>query len=164
MRLFLAAITAPVTTAALLNCYYPDGTTTAPGHTPCNTTISASACCAPEDSCSTSGLCLGRTGFSYRGSCTDKTWASGNCPSECQKGKDTRKSLTEGNYSLDISQTPEQTWPTAFLPRFGLVTRRDKCKRTTAAPMQITRTAVQLQHLLTDQPVMPSNLEWIRCW
>jgi hypothetical protein len=28
-------------------CFYPDGITTEPNHAPCNTTLSASACCDP---------------------------------------------------------------------------------------------------------------------
>ncbi|RDW79482.1 hypothetical protein BP6252_04120 [Coleophoma cylindrospora] len=64
---------------ALAQCYYPDGTAE-PNHRPCNQTISGiSACCDPLDACSESGFCLGRSGWQYRGSCTDTTWASGNC-------------------------------------------------------------------------------------
>ncbi|TVY71524.1 hypothetical protein LSUE1_G005372 [Lachnellula suecica] len=66
--------------ASLGTCFYPDGKTTAPGHVPCNQTISTpSACCDPLDSCSTSGFCLGRSGWIYRGSCTDQSWGSANC-------------------------------------------------------------------------------------
>ncbi|KUJ14984.1 uncharacterized protein LY89DRAFT_671378 [Mollisia scopiformis] len=72
-----------VVAADSTTCYYPDGVTTEPNHVPCNTTLSTSACCDPLDSCTTSGLCLGRTGFNYRGSCTDKTWTSDNCASGC---------------------------------------------------------------------------------
>ncbi|RDW91874.1 hypothetical protein BP5796_01268 [Coleophoma crateriformis] len=64
---------------ALAQCYYPDGTAE-PNHRPCNQTISGvSACCDPLDACSESGFCLGRSGWQYRGSCTDITWASWNC-------------------------------------------------------------------------------------
>lgn len=67
-------------------CWYPDGSTSEPKHSPCNTTVTSSACCDPLDSCSTSGLCLGRTGNAYRGSCTDKTWTAEACPSGCHAG------------------------------------------------------------------------------
>lgn len=71
-------------------CYYPDGKTTDPTHVPCNQTMStASACCASSDSCSTSGFCLGGSGWVYRGSCTDQNWDSENCPkrfSQCITG------------------------------------------------------------------------------
>ncbi|KAH6674699.1 hypothetical protein B0J14DRAFT_699380 [Halenospora varia] len=50
---FIASVQAGAT------CYYPDGKTVDPNHVPCNQTISAaSACCDPQDSCSTSGICL----------------------------------------------------------------------------------------------------------
>lgn len=81
--LFLAAAANSV---AAVDCFYPDGVTTDPNHVPCNSTISTSSCCDPLDSCTNSGLCLGRTGFNYRGSCTDKTWTSANCASECLAG------------------------------------------------------------------------------
>ncbi|KAF8855419.1 hypothetical protein BDZ45DRAFT_503667 [Acephala macrosclerotiorum] len=64
-------------------CFYPDGITTEPTHSPCNLTVSASSCCDPLDACTASGLCLGRTGFNYRGTCTDKTWDSSNCAASC---------------------------------------------------------------------------------
>lgn len=87
--LFGGAIFASLITAAQAagTCFYPDGITTAPNHTPCNSTVSESACCDPLDVCTTSGVCLGRTGFNYRGSCTDSTWQSGLCPSICHAGK-----------------------------------------------------------------------------
>lgn len=67
---------------AAASCYYPDGSSE-PGHVPCNQTISGeSACCDPLDSCSVSGFCLGRSGFVYRGSCTDPTYNSGNCANQ----------------------------------------------------------------------------------
>jgi hypothetical protein len=83
--LFFSATTACfiVSARAASSCYYPDGVTIDPTHVPCNSTIGTSSCCDPLDSCTTSGLCLGRTGFNYRGSCTDKTWTSFNCPSSC---------------------------------------------------------------------------------
>ncbi|KAM3087452.1 hypothetical protein ACMFMG_001539 [Clarireedia jacksonii] len=64
-------------------CWYPDGITAEPAHVPCNQTISgASACCDPNDSCTTSGMCLGASGWVYRGSCTDSSWKSGNCANQ----------------------------------------------------------------------------------
>ncbi|PQE19297.1 hypothetical protein CJF31_00009389 [Rutstroemia sp. NJR-2017a BVV2] len=57
------------------------------GMKPCNATLAdtteGSACCDPKDSCSTSGMCLGRSGYVYRGGCTDSTFGSENCPSFC---------------------------------------------------------------------------------
>jgi hypothetical protein len=85
--LFLAVAISSTTAASSSLCFYPDGITTDPNHVPCNSTISTSACCDPLDSCTDSGICLGRTGFNYRGSCTDKTWTSSNCASECLAGE-----------------------------------------------------------------------------
>jgi hypothetical protein len=69
------------------HCYYPDGTNADAGTSPCNTTAAVSACCDPRDSCTISGLCLGASGWIYRSSCTDQTWTSPACPSQCHVGK-----------------------------------------------------------------------------
>ncbi|CAG8976683.1 hypothetical protein HYALB_00010808 [Hymenoscyphus albidus] len=74
--------------AALQKCWWPDGKTVDGGAVPCNQTGDAatgkasSACCDPLDSCSMSGFCLGRSGWAYRGSCTDQTWKSPNCANQ----------------------------------------------------------------------------------
>ncbi|KAE9369220.1 hypothetical protein N431DRAFT_413025 [Stipitochalara longipes BDJ] len=72
------------TEAAAPQCFYPDGVTVEPNHTPCNTTQVDSACCLPQDSCTAQGLCLGTSNFNYRGSCTDKSWQSNSCPQTCR--------------------------------------------------------------------------------
>ncbi|RKF76709.1 hypothetical protein GcM1_225066 [Golovinomyces cichoracearum] len=60
-------------------CWYPDGSTSEPGHVPCTQiTQNPSACCASQDACS-AGLCLSIHG-TYRGTCTDQSWNSPNCP------------------------------------------------------------------------------------
>ncbi|TVY71443.1 hypothetical protein LSUE1_G005217 [Lachnellula suecica] len=76
--------------AANAACFYPDGTTTDPVHRPCNTTIGNSACCDPMDSCTTNGICLGRSGFNYRGSCTDSSWKDPTCPTACRANADSK--------------------------------------------------------------------------
>jgi hypothetical protein len=73
--------------AGTQHCYYPDGTNADAGTSPCNTTAAVSACCDPRDSCTVSGLCLGASGWIYRSSCTDQTWTSSACPSQCHIGK-----------------------------------------------------------------------------
>lgn len=78
----LLALALPAATAAP-KCFYPDGVTVEPNHTPCNTTVANSACCLPQDSCTADGLCLGTSNFNYRGSCTDNTWSSNACPQTC---------------------------------------------------------------------------------
>jgi hypothetical protein len=96
LRWLYAGIAASIFTLTLAadassTCWYPDGATAEPGHVPCNQTISgASACCDPDDSCTTSGMCLGASGWVYRGSCTDSNWESGNCANQfpnCTTGK-----------------------------------------------------------------------------
>jgi hypothetical protein len=69
-------------------CWYPNGfASDNVGMAPCNATLAdttqGSACCDPRDSCTTSGMCLGESTYTYRGGCTDKTFASNNCPSLC---------------------------------------------------------------------------------
>jgi hypothetical protein len=73
--------------AGTQHCYYPDGTNADAGTSPCNTTAAVSACCDPRDSCTISGLCLGASGWIYRSSCTDQTWTSSACPSQCHIGE-----------------------------------------------------------------------------
>jgi hypothetical protein len=88
--LFFAAfvtLALPAAAAAAPQCFYPDGVTVEPNHTPCNTTVTNSACCLPQDACTADGLCLGTANFNYRGSCTDKTWTSNACPQTCRLGK-----------------------------------------------------------------------------
>lgn len=59
-------------------CYWPDGSN-ANDYIPCNSTASASACCSPNDACTTFGWCLGASGMTYRGGCTTKGWNSPAC-------------------------------------------------------------------------------------
>ncbi len=82
----LLALALPAAAAAAPKCFYPDGVTVEPNHAPCNTTVTNSACCLPQDACTAGGLCLGTSNFNYRGSCTDKTWSSSACPQTCLLG------------------------------------------------------------------------------
>ncbi|TVY33134.1 hypothetical protein LSUB1_G007303 [Lachnellula subtilissima] len=113
--LFFAAVNATAT------CWYPDNKTSEPTHVPCNQTIStASACCDPNDSCSVSGFCLGQSGWIYRGSCTDQSWDSGNCPNQfeqCLKNPETQKA--EPFWAAVWSCTPAGTAPDKFCCGFG---------------------------------------------
>lgn len=69
-----------------LHCYMPDGSNADQGTAPCNSTAAVSACCDPRDSCTTSGLCLGASGWIYRSACTDQTWNSPVCAQQCRTG------------------------------------------------------------------------------
>ncbi|KAK8212484.1 hypothetical protein IWZ01DRAFT_502263 [Phyllosticta capitalensis] len=68
-------------------CYFPNREIDTDGYV-CNTTAAAngdgSACCLHNDACYESGTCYQDwSGISYRRSCTDKDWRSGNCPDYC---------------------------------------------------------------------------------
>ena len=79
-------------------CYLPDKSIANSGDTvyhPCNATAvdngEGSACCDLRSSigssiCLTSGFCFGADSYVYRGGCTDQTWKSPNCPSQCLGG------------------------------------------------------------------------------
>ena len=78
--------------SAEIPCYYPDGSTIAPLHIPCNTSAlgtpqSASACCRNYSNayCVSNGLCY-EDGVLSRGSCTDKSWKSPSCAQDCTTG------------------------------------------------------------------------------
>src|SRR5690348_15730855 len=71
-------------------CYYPDGSV-APQDTACQDNDEESTCCGQGYACLSNNICMstgdetqkaGATTF-VRGSCTDKTWRSNNCPLFC---------------------------------------------------------------------------------
>ena len=68
-------------------CYYPDKSIAA-HDTPCHSSDGDSFCCGQGFACLSNKLCQATSlivhGSSYaRGSCTDQTWRSSNCPSFC---------------------------------------------------------------------------------
>ena len=72
-------------------CYFPDKSI-ATGYELCNSTLagpngSGSACCATGDICTTGGFCLNDMYYPYRGACTDKSWNSESCATECLNGE-----------------------------------------------------------------------------
>ena len=73
--------------ASVQTCYFPDKTVAA-ADVPCNGASSTSACCNFNDVCLDNGLCLQSEGpaLMSRGSCTDSTWSSNQCPQFCQDG------------------------------------------------------------------------------
>ncbi|KAF4991125.1 hypothetical protein FDECE_14141 [Fusarium decemcellulare] len=84
--LFLTALAVPVHSI----CYYPSGR--ASTDVPCNDNDEESACCGPGMVCLSNRLCMAsgndlqspHVKSTYvRGTCTDKAWRSGNCPSFC---------------------------------------------------------------------------------
>lgn len=74
-----------------VTCDYPDKSI-ATGFELRNSTLAGpdsagSACCTAGDICTTGGYCLNNQYYPYRGACTDKSWNSGNCASECLDGE-----------------------------------------------------------------------------
>ena len=68
---------------AAKQCYYPNGEE-APDH-PCDEDAEVSTCCGGSfgSICMSNKLCAGGDGGIVRGSCTDKDWASPECPLYC---------------------------------------------------------------------------------
>ncbi|KAF4459501.1 hypothetical protein FALBO_13740 [Fusarium albosuccineum] len=84
--IFLAALAVPVHSI----CHYPSGR--ASTDVPCNDNDEESACCGPGMVYLSNRVCMAsgndlqspHVKSTYvRGTCTDKTWRSGNCPSFC---------------------------------------------------------------------------------
>lgn len=72
-------------------CYYPDMETVAPQDTPCSDSTSQSTCCGQGYACLSNHICMatgdelkkaGATNY-IRGSCTDQSWRSSECPQFC---------------------------------------------------------------------------------
>jgi hypothetical protein len=62
------------------SCYYPDGSL-AESDSPCFPDANVSFCCETGIQCLTDKVCLYR--HYIRGSCTDKSWSSPECPQFC---------------------------------------------------------------------------------
>jgi hypothetical protein len=82
LTIFLCTFVQPGLPSAIL-CYFPDGTIFYGGMA-CLTNGTNSMCCASGDACTTSGWCLGSSGYLYRGGCTDRSWTSNACMSICK--------------------------------------------------------------------------------
>ena len=76
------------TTHASSSCYYPSGDL-ATTDIPCNQSSGDSACCGQGFICLSNGVCQNPSltsnepGLYSRGSCTDKSWNSSQCPKFC---------------------------------------------------------------------------------
>ena len=76
-------------------CYYPDGTV-APQDTACTDSVAESTCCGQGYACLSNRICMAtgdeikKQGASLyvRGSCTDQSWRSSNCPQFCINSDD----------------------------------------------------------------------------
>ena len=70
---------------AAATCYFPDGDIS-PYDTPCNPLANASVCCFTGQACLSNELCQADTDgvITYaRGTCTDQSWKSPDCPEFC---------------------------------------------------------------------------------
>ncbi|PVH97850.1 hypothetical protein DM02DRAFT_616233 [Periconia macrospinosa] len=72
---------------ALSQCYFPNGGL-AGSDTICNPNALVSSCCYDKQACLSNGLCVSdpldaQKARLHRGTCSDKTWKSGNCPRQC---------------------------------------------------------------------------------
>jgi hypothetical protein len=73
-------------------CYWPDGTPALPD-VPCTAGSGDTFCCWSGHTCLSNKLCLdpailpGNPGRYKRGTCTDSTWESSECPSFCTSGR-----------------------------------------------------------------------------
>ena len=83
----LVAVSFPLSAAI---CYYPNGDAS-PQDVPCRDDTDDSTCCGPGYACLTNNICMA-TGLERqipnaakydRGSCTDKSWRSSQCPNFC---------------------------------------------------------------------------------
>jgi len=86
--LFLLLYLVTLSRAANVACYFPDNSV-AINDTAC-TEATVSTCCQAGATCLDNGLCFDPFGSAVggyiRGSCTDKTWASVDCPQYCTYG------------------------------------------------------------------------------
>lgn len=78
----LVLLVARLSYAASTTCYAPGGGVS-DGDIPCNSSAAVSSCCGVNDLCINNGLCF-QGGNVARGSCTDQTWMSSDCPLFCQ--------------------------------------------------------------------------------
>jgi hypothetical protein len=79
-------------------CYYPNGEWSEKDF-PCDPDAETSVCCwgLPGVACLSNKLCVNPNGSIVRGSCTDQSWLSGDCPQYCQ-----RKLYSCSNFLSDV--------------------------------------------------------------
>ncbi|KAF2440264.1 hypothetical protein P171DRAFT_475773 [Karstenula rhodostoma CBS 690.94] len=85
LRQFLCI--ASLSSHTLATCFFPNGNAS-PADTPCNPDAEVSHCCYKNQACLSNGLCVSDP-YSpikarlHRGTCSDKTWESNDCPNHC---------------------------------------------------------------------------------
>ncbi|KAK7188650.1 uncharacterized protein CC84DRAFT_1161436 [Paraphaeosphaeria sporulosa] len=85
LRQFLCI--ASLSSHALATCFFPNGNES-PADTPCNPDAEVSHCCYKNQACLSNGLCVSDPHSPikarlHRGTCSDKTWNSPDCPNHC---------------------------------------------------------------------------------
>ncbi|EDU49956.1 hypothetical protein A1F94_010439 [Pyrenophora tritici-repentis] len=73
--------------AVFATCYFPNGNVV-DSDTACNPNALVSSCCYDNQACLSNGLCVSdphdpAKARLHRGTCTDKSWKSGNCVRQC---------------------------------------------------------------------------------
>ncbi|CAI6335736.1 unnamed protein product [Periconia digitata] len=76
----------------LSDCFFPNGDRSF-SDTICNPDALVSSCCYDNQACLSNGLCVSdpldaQKARIHRGTCSDKTWKSGNCPRSCLSVED----------------------------------------------------------------------------
>jgi hypothetical protein len=86
LQLFAATLQLGILPTCLAGCYYPGGKE-ATDDLPCDPDAEVSVCCAGSVVlgfvCLSNKLCVSPKGRIARGSCTDPTWQSPDCPKFC---------------------------------------------------------------------------------
>jgi hypothetical protein len=73
-----------LSSTAMAGCVFPDGVSVNTDYVPC-TDSEGSNCCHMNDKCTVNGFCLSvLNGYHYRGGCTDETFESPSCPTQCR--------------------------------------------------------------------------------
>lgn len=101
-------------------CFYPNGVR-AGADFPCDPEAADSACCGVGEVgtvCLTNGLCRRPNGNIIRGSCTDRSWNSPECPKFCLG----RYPITSSIYHTDAWRCPQQL--EQAIPAFYVLTRQ----------------------------------------
>ena len=97
VRNAVAVLTLLLNASAARDCYFPDGSLS--GDTACFPNLDTSACCGVGYDCTSKGLC-NKPDSDYssivRGSCTDQSWGSTECPQYCV-GTDDGNNLDDAN-------------------------------------------------------------------
>ena len=141
------------------SCYYPDGSI-AVNDTPCSS-ATGTVCCGPGFACLENRVCqvtteaqeadpdLNKNILYIRGSCSDQTWASPDCPSFCLGEQCMVAFVT--TVAMYLTDTLSQTtwmeaipWTTARSTFFAVSAETAAARPATTLPLSIWRRMNQL--------------------